>query len=106
MFGLQMTLYQASTSSQTTAVGQGKTEFEILKETHRCVLLTGLHSRSTTLITDVTTPRFLREDETEGSQTDKWEEKLAKKYYDSLFREYAVCDLKHYKSGNVRPSQF
>ncbi|KAJ7442456.1 folate-sensitive fragile site protein Fra10Ac1-domain-containing protein, partial [Mycena latifolia] len=27
-------------------------------------------------------------------------EQLAAKYYDSLFREYAVCDLKHYKSGN------
>ncbi|KAJ7472849.1 folate-sensitive fragile site protein Fra10Ac1-domain-containing protein [Mycena latifolia] len=28
-------------------------------------------------------------------------EQLAAKYYDSLFREYAVCDLKHYKSGNT-----
>ncbi|KAI0787479.1 folate-sensitive fragile site protein Fra10Ac1, partial [Fomes fomentarius] len=26
--------------------------------------------------------------------------RLAKKYYSSLYREYAVCDLKHYKSGN------
>ncbi|KAI0303607.1 folate-sensitive fragile site protein Fra10Ac1-domain-containing protein [Multifurca ochricompacta] len=29
-----------------------------------------------------------------------WNDQLAQKYYDSLFREFAVCDLKHYKSGN------
>ena len=28
-------------------------------------------------------------------------DKVAQKYYSSLYREYAVCDLKHYKSGNV-----
>ena len=31
-----------------------------------------------------------------------WEDQLAEKYYESLYREFAVCDLKHYKSGNVR----
>lgn len=30
-----------------------------------------------------------------------WDAQLAKKYEDSLFKEFAVCDLKHYKSGNV-----
>ncbi|KAK7690462.1 hypothetical protein QCA50_005560 [Cerrena zonata] len=42
--------------------------------------------------------RFLREDNDQEPLT--WEEQLAKKYYDNLYREYAVCDLKHYKSGN------
>lgn len=46
--------------------------------------------------------RFLREDGNDDPDADQWEDKMAKKYYDSLFREYAVCDLKHYKSGNVR----
>ena len=43
--------------------------------------------------------RFLREDNDQEPLT--WEEQLAKKYYDNLYREYAVCDLKHYKTGNV-----
>jgi len=29
-----------------------------------------------------------------------WNDKVAKKYYDNLYKEFAVCDLKHYKSGN------
>ncbi|KZV65555.1 hypothetical protein PENSPDRAFT_668324 [Peniophora sp. CONT] len=51
------------------------TEFDILKHSHR----------------------FLR-DEEEAPAT--WNDQLAAKYYASLFREFAVCDLKHYKSGN------
>ncbi|KAF9267413.1 hypothetical protein L218DRAFT_686440 [Marasmius fiardii PR-910] len=53
----------------------GHTEFEILKESHK----------------------FLREDEEAEGQG--WDDKLAAKYYSSLYREFAVCDLKHYKSG-------
>ncbi|KAJ7270809.1 folate-sensitive fragile site protein Fra10Ac1-domain-containing protein [Mycena rebaudengoi] len=57
----------------------GKTEFEILKASHK----------------------FLREDDSGATgQSLSWDEQLATKYYESLFREYAVCDLKHYKSGN------
>ncbi|KAK7460400.1 hypothetical protein VKT23_009122 [Stygiomarasmius scandens] len=69
-----MSLYP---SSKLKLEPQGKTEFELLKSSHK----------------------FLREDdEDEGTLT--WEEKLASKYYSSLYREFAVCDLKHYKSGN------
>lgn len=45
--------------------------------------------------------RFLREDQDEQKPNTTWEEKLASKYYSNLYREFAVCDLKHYKSGNV-----
>lgn len=45
--------------------------------------------------------RFLRDDDERAAS---WDEQLAGKYYDSLYREFAVCDLKHYKSGNVRAS--
>ncbi|THU99918.1 hypothetical protein K435DRAFT_837487 [Dendrothele bispora CBS 962.96] len=55
----------------------GKTEFELLKSSHK----------------------FLRDDD-EDDHNLTWEEKLASKYYSSLYREFAVCDLKHYKSGN------
>lgn len=43
--------------------------------------------------------RFLREDDDKNLS---WDDKVAQKYYSSLYREFAVCDLKHYKSGNVR----
>ncbi|KAG6328803.1 hypothetical protein ID866_10285 [Astraeus odoratus] len=36
--------------------------------------------------------------EAEGSTS--WNDQLAEKYYNSLYREFAVCNLKHYKSGN------
>ena len=54
-------------------------------------------------IVDSFPPRFLR-DEDEKPTT--WDDKLAGKYYESLYREFAVCDLKHYKSGNVRFLEF
>ncbi|KAL7279011.1 hypothetical protein ACG7TL_006843 [Trametes sanguinea] len=56
----------------------GTSEFDILKSSHK----------------------FLREDDDVDERQLSWDERLAKKYYSSLYREYAVCDLKHYKSGN------
>ncbi|KAF5339240.1 hypothetical protein D9758_013287 [Tetrapyrgos nigripes] len=64
-------------SSRPKTVTTGKTEFELLKSSHK----------------------FLREDD-EDENNLTWEDKLASKYYSSLYREFAVCDLKHYKSGN------
>ena len=54
-------------------------------------------------INAISTPyRFLRDEDTdERDEKASWEDRLAQKYYDSLYREFAVCDLKHYKSGNV-----
>ena len=61
--------------------GIQRSEFDILKAEHK----------------------FLREDTAESGNANKksWDEQLARKYEASLFREYAVCDLKHYKTGNV-----
>ncbi|KDR78958.1 hypothetical protein GALMADRAFT_244647 [Galerina marginata CBS 339.88] len=71
-----MALYKyASSSRQTASTPVGITEFEILKASHK----------------------FLREDDEKPST---WEGQLAEKYYSNLYREFAVCDLKHYKSGN------
>lgn len=51
--------------------------------------------------TDISS-RFLRDQHDDGS-TKSWNEQLAEKYYANLYREFAVCDLKHFKSGNVSP---
>lgn len=52
--------------------------------------------------------RFLREDHDEPPKDgpDAWDEALARKFYSNLWKEYAICDLKHYKSGNVRLFSF
>ena len=89
-----MSLYKPGSSSAATLTG--RTEFEILKASHKYVSF-----RVPLTESDATACRFLREDGKDESQL-TWEEKLAHKYYSSLYREYAVCDLKHYKSGNVR----
>ncbi|KAF9787469.1 folate-sensitive fragile site protein Fra10Ac1-domain-containing protein [Thelephora terrestris] len=71
-----MALQQHGSSSKAHH-SEGTTEFEILKSSHQ----------------------FLRPDDEEVKDL-AWNDKVAKKYYDSLYKEFAVCDLKHYKSGN------
>ncbi|CAG8749995.1 2424_t:CDS:2, partial [Acaulospora colombiana] len=46
--------------------------------------------------------RFLREDQDEEQEKgpESWGDALANKFYSNLWKEYALCDLKHYKSGN------
>lgn len=43
--------------------------------------------------------KFVRDEETEKELS--WEERVAKKYYDRLFKEFALCNLKQYKKGKV-----
>lgn len=42
--------------------------------------------------------RFLWDDDTEPED---WENRLAKKYYSKLFKEYCICDLSHYKDNKI-----
>ena len=37
----------------------------------------------------------------EDDVPDSWEKRLAKKYYDKLFKEYCICDLRLYKENKV-----
>lgn len=37
----------------------------------------------------------------EDDEVFTWEQKLAKKYYDKLFKEYCICDLSLYKKSKV-----
>ncbi|KAG2235255.1 hypothetical protein INT48_004722 [Thamnidium elegans] len=53
-----------------------KTERDILNENHK----------------------FVRENNERNST---WEQRVAKKYYDKLFKEYAICELKFYKQGKI-----
>ena len=44
--------------------------------------------------------KFLRAtDEDERSLS--WEERVSKKYYDQLFKEYCLCDMTGFKQGRI-----
>lgn len=50
--------------------------------------------------------RFLRDDDDKELEELSPEDRIAVKYYRGLFKEFALVDLKHYKSGQVRPHPF
>ncbi|RIA95414.1 folate-sensitive fragile site protein Fra10Ac1-domain-containing protein [Glomus cerebriforme] len=64
--------------AQTSTCVETKTEFDILKENHK----------------------FLRTEEEEEEEL-SWEQRVAKKYYDKLFKEYCIAELKYYKEGRI-----
>lgn len=64
-------------TTTTATTSTPVTEFDILKASHK----------------------FLRDGADDAAST-SWNDRLAQKYYESLYREFAICDLKHYKSGN------
>ncbi|SCZ98459.1 BZ3500_MvSof-1268-A1-R1_Chr7-1g09153 [Microbotryum saponariae] len=68
---------------RTPARPTSKTELDVLKEHHR----------------------FIRSDQSSsgggGAPPMSWEDQLAEKYYQSLFREFALVELKHYKTGAI-----
>jgi protein FRA10AC1 len=45
--------------------------------------------------------RFIRYEEDDRDLGDQWEKRLAKKYYDKLFKEYCLAELKYYREGRV-----
>ncbi|KAJ9127846.1 hypothetical protein QFC24_000130 [Naganishia onofrii] len=64
-------------ASETALQMNGKTEFDVLKENLR----------------------FIREDEDPKDVT--YEERIARAYESKLFKEYALIDLKHYKTRQI-----
>ncbi|KDO83420.1 hypothetical protein CISIN_1g020178mg [Citrus sinensis] len=43
--------------------------------------------------------RFIRSEEDDKDSS--WEQRLVKRYYDKLFKEYCIADMLHYKSGKI-----
>ena len=121
-----MSIYPA----KSYPITKGLSEFEILKASHKYVISTNhthtrifIYQKKRFLREDTNESQTKdnengeekedgEEDKEEGrinTSTQKkqhkataWEDRLAENYYQSLYREFAVCDLKHYKSGHVR----
>ena len=47
----------------------------------------------------ITICRFIRSEE--DNNPSNWEARMAKKYYDKLFKEYCIADLRAYKKGKI-----
>lgn len=45
--------------------------------------------------------RFLWDDDSETASEDSWELRLAKRYYDKLFKEYCIADLSRFKENKI-----
>ncbi|KAJ7012969.1 hypothetical protein NC653_002870 [Populus alba x Populus x berolinensis] len=43
--------------------------------------------------------RFIRSEEDDMDAS--WEQRLVKRYYDKLFKEYCIADMSHYKVGKI-----
>ncbi|PBC25062.1 hypothetical protein APICC_02520 [Apis cerana cerana] len=71
------TLYGGSVSSLERVRSRDKTDYDVIKENHR----------------------FLWDQDKDEPNT--WGARLAKKYYDKLFKEYCIADLTYYKQNKV-----
>ncbi|GAA5900599.1 hypothetical protein JCM6882_000918 [Rhodosporidiobolus microsporus] len=71
-------LKQAYEHGRNAPAKPTKSEMDVLKERHQ----------------------FVRDSNVDPS-TLSWEDQLALKYYSSLFREFALVNLKHYKTGQI-----
>lgn len=66
-----------SITSLKRDTSRDKRDFDVIKENHK----------------------FLWDEDDDEPST--WEARLAKKYYDKLFKEYCICDLTYYKYNKV-----
>nr|CAB3247054.1 protein FRA10AC1 homolog [Phallusia mammillata] len=69
-------LYGGKSSDFKRDSSKDKTDHDVIKENHQ----------------------FLWEDD---ESVTTWERKLAKKYWDKLFKEYTICDLSRYKENKI-----
>ncbi|KZC05991.1 PREDICTED: protein FRA10AC1 [Dufourea novaeangliae] len=72
-----LTLHGGSITSLKRDTSRDKTDYDVIKENHR----------------------FLWDQD--NDLPDTWGDRLAKKYYDKLFKEYCLVDLTYYKQNKV-----
>nr|XP_012141378.1 PREDICTED: protein FRA10AC1 isoform X2 [Megachile rotundata] len=72
-----LTLHDDSISSLKRDTSRDKTDYDVIRENHK----------------------FLWDQD--NDEPDTWGAKLAKKYYDKLFKEYCIADLTYYKQNKV-----
>ncbi|CAR31477.1 Protein FRA10AC1 homolog [Caenorhabditis elegans] len=83
MINLYYLSYPGATKLLNRKIQDETTDLDVLKKHHRFV--------------------WSEDDEINASQPDKnsWETRMAKKYYDKLFKEYCIVDLSMYKTNKI-----
>ncbi|CAD6197713.1 unnamed protein product [Caenorhabditis auriculariae] len=71
--------FPGSTKLLQPSTSHERTDYDVLKDNHR----------------------FLWSEEDESRTSDSWEARMAKKYYDKLFKEYCIVDLTYFKKNKV-----
>ncbi|KAL1921950.1 uncharacterized protein VTP21DRAFT_10592 [Calcarisporiella thermophila] len=69
--------FYGTRSKSRSRLAEGKTDVDVLIENHK----------------------FLRDPEEDANLT--WEQRVAQKYYNKLFKEYAIIELKYYRVGKI-----
>jgi protein FRA10AC1 len=44
---------------------------------------------------------FVRDDEVDEANKEDWKTRISRRYYDKLYKEYAIIDLSRYESGEI-----
>jgi protein FRA10AC1 len=70
---------------------QDRTDYDVLRDNHRFLWSSDEEEDADDEKKDAST----------GDRNKEWEKRLAKKYYDQLFKEYAICDLSRFKEKKV-----
>ncbi|KAJ3131047.1 hypothetical protein HK100_006921 [Physocladia obscura] len=92
----------ATTFSRQPAAPQLISEVDILRTNHR--FLRDGEADNIESSSDPQQQRSSSGNDTSGSNDESfltWEQRIAKKYYDKLFKEFAVANLERYKEGKV-----
>jgi len=75
-----VTYYRGTNAtSNSDLTGPQRTDLDVLRDGHR----------------------FIRSDKDDDSTGQAWEVRLAKRYYDRLYREYGLADLSRYTEGKI-----
>jgi len=77
MFINEFVIHYGRQNEYLRPLKEPKTDFDILRETYK----------------------FIRSEEDNDDST--WEKRIAKKYYDKLFKEYCLADMELYKEGKI-----
>ncbi|EGT34977.1 hypothetical protein CAEBREN_07762 [Caenorhabditis brenneri] len=80
MINLYYLSYPGATQLLNRKVQNEKTDLDVLKEHHRFVWDEG---------------------EQQDAESSSWEKRMAKKYYEKLFKEYCIVDLSLYKTNKI-----
>lgn len=101
----RLSRHEEATHLRNEALGVRRTGAEVRPrlslEYHKALLELLKKSKVTSMKSDLTILREHHRFLWDHEDHDSWELRLARRYYDRLFKEYVLCDLTGYRKGHV-----